>query len=170
MGIPILGDLIDNIGKVVTKAIPDADKRMEVNLAIQQLADQAEARLSNERIAQIEVNKEQAKSSSLFVAGARPATMWIGAIGFGYSLIVYPTACWIARVAGYTADFPVLDTTTLLYILGGTLGLSGMRTYEKTQGVATNDLTTGNARVPAPTTSAPSKGIRRFLPANAPWA
>lgn len=168
MGFPIIGDLIDNIGKVVGKAIPDADKRMEVNLAIQQLADQAEARLSNERIAQIEVNREQAKSQSLFVAGARPAAMWVGTFGMACSAIVIPIASWVARVAGYTGDFPVLDNTLILYILGGTLGLSGMRTYEKLKGVATNDLTTGNAPSQAPEKLASL--AKKVLPDKAPWA
>lgn len=167
MPIPIIGDLFNSITGIVSKAIPDADKRMEVNAQLQVLADQAEARLSNERLAQIAVNAEQAKSSSLFVAGARPATMWIGAIGFGYSTIIYPTACWVARIAGYHGDFPILDTTTLFYILGGTLGLSGMRTYEKIKGVATNDLTTGNA---APSLPQRVVSAVKSIPDKAPWA
>lgn len=150
MALPIIGDVIDAVGDVVSEVVIDVDKKREIELELEKIKDAAETRLSNERLAQIDVNKEQSKSASIFVAGARPATMWVGVIGLLYAAVLYPTMKIFVTTA------PVLDTDVLVYILGGLLGLSGMRTYEKTKGVATNDLTTGGSSPPT-------------LPEDAPW-
>lgn len=83
-------------------------------------------------LAQIKVNEEEAKSESLFVAGGRPFCIWVGGVSFAYVGIVEPLIRFAAKVGfGYEGEFPEIDTNLTLTILGGLLGLSGMRTYEK---------------------------------------
>lgn len=141
MSIPFVGDLIDAVKDLVSEVVVDKDKKAEVNLELEKLRDAGNQRAHDEIIAQIEVNKVEASSGSVFVAGWRPATGWIGAAALGYSAILYPAIEWATRVAGYQGTLPVLDNTLLMTIMTGMLGIGAMRSYEKTQGVSTNDYT-----------------------------
>lgn len=88
-------------------------------------------------LAQIAVNVEEAKSGSVFVAGGRPFILWVCGFAFAYVAIVEPLARFVATVGfQYTGAFPVIDTTLTLQVLGGLLGLSGLRTIDKVKGVA----------------------------------
>jgi len=85
--------------------------------------------------AQIEVNKVEAASSSLFIGGWRPAVGWTCVAGLGYSFFGLPMLAWASVNFGYTAP-PELDMGTLMTLLVGMLGLGGLRTMEKKAGVA----------------------------------
>lgn len=147
MGIPILGDLIDGVKDLVSEVIVDKDKKIEINYKLAVLEDQAQARLDNLLQGQIEVNKIEAASGSVFVAGWRPAVGWVGAASLLYSTIVFPFLNWGALMFGYKGSFPELDSTLIMYIVGGMLGLGGMRSFEKVKGVSTNDYRDTPTRV-----------------------
>jgi len=86
---------------------------------------------------QIDINKIEAASTSLFVSGWRPAVGWICGFAFGYSAIIEPIARFTAVVViGYEGQFPVINTDMTLQILGGLLGLAGLRTFDKFKGTA----------------------------------
>ena len=86
-------------------------------------------------LAQIAVNTEEAKSGDWWVAGGRPAVIWIGAFGLAYVTIVEPLMRFIALVGfHYAGAFPVIDTSLTMQALFGLLGLSGMRSYDKKNG------------------------------------
>ena len=87
-------------------------------------------------LAQIEVNKEEAKSNRIFIAGWRPAVGWICAVSFGYNFFVGPLITQISTAYGYSFPLPPIDMDNMMYILGGLLGLGGLRTFEKVKGVA----------------------------------
>ena len=82
---------------------------------------------------QIETNIEEAKSKSVFVSGARPAVLWICAAGFAWEFVVGPFLMWTLSVFGHPVPLPALDSSELMTILLGMLGLSGMRSYDKTK-------------------------------------
>lgn len=132
MGLPIIGDLIDSVKDIVSEVIVDKDKRMEVDLRLQELSDQAQARLDAQVAAQIEVNKIEAASGSVFVAGWRPAVGWVGAASLAYTYILQP-------FIGIWTKVPEIDAGDLTTILLAMLGIGGMRTFEKYKGVSTND-------------------------------
>ena len=89
-------------------------------------------------VGQMEINKIEAASPSLFVSGWRPAVGWIGGIGLGYAAIFEPIARFISSVGfGYTGTFPVLDTTVTMQVLFGLLGLGTLRSWDKKNGVDT---------------------------------
>lgn len=88
-------------------------------------------------LAQIDVNKSEAQSEHWFVAAGRPAVIWVGAAAFAYAGIIEPFARFIAQVGfHYTGGFPVLDTTMMFQVLGSLLGIAGMRSFDKYQGVS----------------------------------
>ncbi len=90
------------------------------------------------QLAQIEVNKEEAKSSSIFIAGWRPAAGWVGVLAFFYAAFLEPLARFVATIAGYTGLYPEIDTSLTIQVLFGLLGLAGMRSYEKSKNVEGN--------------------------------
>jgi hypothetical protein len=86
---------------------------------------------------QLEINKIEAGSANLFVSGWRPFIGWVCGVSLTYAAIIEPVSRFIAKVVfSYTAEFPVIDTTLTLQILLGLLGLAGMRSWEKKEGVA----------------------------------
>ena len=135
------GSLFDFAGKVVDKLFPDPAKAAEAKVELFKLQQTGElAQLAAETDlakGQLEVNVEEAKSSSLFVSGWRPMCGWVGAAGLAYSAVLEPLARFVATVGfGYFGSFPVIDTTITMQILFGLLGLGAMRSYDKKQGTA----------------------------------
>lgn len=167
MGIPFL-DIIDVLGKVVDKVIPDPAAKMALQLQLATLADNEAAREHDEVSGQIEVDKIEAGSSSLFVAGWRPAIGWVCAAGFAYSYVAEPIMAFIANMSGYKGSFPILDNSSLMTLGMGMLGMGYMRMKEKMSGVQDSTIAT-HVNVPddslAPT---PKKKFLGILPLNIP--
>lgn len=83
---------------------------------------------------QIETNKVEAANPNMFVAGWRPFVGWVCGTGFAVQFVIAPIAEWLAALSGHPVKFPELDMETLLTLLGGLLGLGGLRTFEKLKG------------------------------------
>ena len=81
--------------------------------------------------AQIEVNKVEANSSSLFVSGWRPFVGWTCGIALCYHFILQPFLTFVLYSFGHQIILPTFDMGTLTTILMGMLGLGGLRSYEK---------------------------------------
>jgi len=86
--------------------------------------------------AQAEINKVEASSASIFVAGWRPMVGWICAAGLAYAVILKPLVEFVAGLFGYAGAFPVIDGEVLNTTLFGMLGLGVMRTAEKIKGAS----------------------------------
>jgi hypothetical protein len=135
MGNVMLQFLIPALGPILDKLIPDANERAEVTREIEAAAAAADK-------TQADLNTKQADSPSLFVAGARPAALWLAVIGFGYVVILQPLATWFLQLFGVVAGLPNIPAPPLLNadaihaLLFGLLGLGGLRTVEKVKDVA----------------------------------
>ena len=140
MALPILGSLVPILDKVLNRVIPDPTERAKLQLELAKLADAEAVRESNERIAQSEVNKVEAASSSLFVAGWRPAVGWACVAGFSYNIMIAPAF-----------GLGVADTIFLRDVLLGMLGINVLaRSVEKIKGVSENTLNPTKHDVSAP--------------------
>lgn len=137
MGIPIIGDIIGAVKDVVSEVVVDKDKRAELNVRIQELADKADERFHEELMGQIEVNKIEAAHSSIFVAGWRPAVGWISAIGLGWQFVLAPFTESLARFMGWAGQMPAVDTGSLMMLILGMLGIGAQRSFDKMKGVDT---------------------------------
>jgi hypothetical protein len=86
---------------------------------------------------QLEVNKAEADSGSLFRGGWRPAVGWICAAGLMYTFLLRPIFPWVLKAVGVDGveAMPVIDMKELMGLLLGMLGLGGMRTFEKVKGL-----------------------------------
>lgn len=90
---------------------------------------------------QLEINKEEAKSASLFVSGWRPFVGWMGGIGLGYSVFLFPVVQWACTIWYPTITPPVLDVSVVVSVLGGMLGINTIsRSVDKVKGVASTAL------------------------------
>jgi hypothetical protein len=134
MDITGLGSIADLANTVVNKIWPDKTQEEKDKMAL------ALAEMNNEMqqmTAQTDINKVEAASSSLFVAGWRPAVGWISAIALGYVALIEPLARFTAQVLyQYAGNFPVIDTTITMQVLLGMLGLAGMRSFDKKNGTS----------------------------------
>ena len=118
--------LIGPVTSILDKVIPDKNQAKKL---AHEIATMAEKQAHESMMAQIKVNEVQAAHKSLFVAGARPAIMWICALGLFYAVFAYP-------ILDIWFDMPELNTDILMPTMMGLLGLGGMRSYEKSKGVA----------------------------------
>ncbi|TAK81746.1 MAG: hypothetical protein EPO20_24070 [Betaproteobacteria bacterium] len=90
-------------------------------------------------LAQIEVNREEARSLNVFVAGWRPFVGWTCGAGLMYIAIAEPFARFVAKVGfGYAGEFPAIDTNLTMQVLIGMLGLAAARSTEKIKGAEGN--------------------------------
>lgn len=92
--------------------------------------------LNKPHVLQALANIEEAKHPNWFVAGWRPGIGWICAAGLAYQFLVLPFASLIAVGLGYYDALPEVDSDVLMTMTLSLLGLGGLRTYEKTKGVA----------------------------------
>ena len=119
---------------VLDRVIPDKNARAEAKEQLDLLKSTGELDLL---VGQLEVNKVEAAHKSMFVAGWRPAVGWICATALGYNFVIYPVMKFAVVVSMATPpELPVMDTSELMTLLLGMLGLAGYRTYEKRQGVS----------------------------------
>ena len=137
----MLGDLIKGalspILEGVLRFIPDKNKRAE---AKELFETQMLTAMTGLVQGQLDINKEEAKHASIFVAGWRPAIGWVCGVALAWNFVIQPLLLWAAwampEIAPDISTAPKLDTDELMTVLLGMLGLGGLRTYEKRLGVA----------------------------------
>ena len=127
------------ISDLIGKAIPDKNKRMELEASIK-------SQMIDLQKAQTEINLEQAKHPSIFVSGSRPAILWICALGLAWQFFLAPLMNWAVVISGSTIQPPVINTEGLLTLTLSLLGLGGLRTAEKWKGVARNNMREENVK------------------------
>lgn len=164
MGLPIIGDLIDGVTGIIDKVIPDADKKNEIKLELEKLGDQADQRLHDELMGQIEVNKVEASQRSIFIAGWRPFIGWVGGCALAWSFILSPIFEWLSRLFGWHGDMPMIDASQLSTIVLAMLGVGAMRSYDKKQGTS-NDILKAPIQYPPDEPGKP----KSIIPINIPW-
>ena len=120
----MLSSLIGPATKLLDKFIPDADTKQKI---AHELATMSENHAQEIALAQIKLNTEDAKGN-WFQSGWRPATGWVCVLGFGVNFLISPL------LAGFGVDIPQADTSTMLPVLMGMLGLGGLRTAERIKG------------------------------------
>lgn len=153
------------LGPIIERVFPDPVERQQYELQLAQIADKEAEREHDEVMGQIQTNTEEAKNSNWFVAGWRPAVGWVCAVGVGYSFVLEPFMAFLAKLAGYTGQFPALDMGNLMTLIMGMLGMGYMRTKEKLNGVP--DSTPASSSVAAPTVT-PTPSVKKKV-LGLPW-
>jgi hypothetical protein len=125
--IPVLGAAAQKL----LDLIPDPNARAKAAEEYQRALLDIAARSESE---QREINRAEAQSASLFVAGWRPAIGWICAAALGFQYLLRPLFGWAASV--WLPQLPALPglDDSLWQLMFGMLGLGSLRTFEKTRG------------------------------------
>lgn len=124
----MIDKLIQPVTKLLDKFIPNADQKQQI---AHEIATMSERHIHEIAKAQIEVNKEEAKGN-WFQSSWRPATAWVCVAGFAINFLISPLA------APFGIDIPQADTSVMLPVLMGMLGLGSMRSFERIKGVGKN--------------------------------
>lgn len=128
---PVLGTLLNG---VIERIFPDKAKqemaKLEVTKALAEIDFKKMELDSKEMQGQMVVNAEEAKSLNMFIAGWRPAAGWVCVAGLIYQTVGANLLNVGLIAAGYPPLAPI-DTSTLMTLLFGMLGLGYYRTKEK---------------------------------------
>jgi hypothetical protein len=149
------GEVVGEVMKGLDGLFTSDEERAAARLAADKVANQP-------HILQALTNLESAKHPSLFVAGARPALLWLcvaclAYIWIGRDLIVM--ALMLSGNGFVVDDLPDIASGDLMTLVLALLGLGGMRTLEGIKGVKRDNL---RASVPN-IVSKPSAGLEQWI-------
>lgn len=141
MALDPLTAALDIGGKLIDRLWPDPAQRDAAKLELLKMQQSGElAALAAETdIAkgQLAVNAAEAASGNAYASSWRPTVGYVCVAGLGYTFLLQPLLPWLAALLGATVPpLPPLDTSVLMTLLLGMLGIGGMRTAEKVKGVA----------------------------------
>ena len=129
----MIEQLIGSITGLLDKFIEDKDQKA---LLAHEVATMAQRHAQELTIAQIEVNKTEAQSRNIFVAGWRPFVGWTCGIALAWHFVGLPVTLFMTSMFQVeTPPLPEFEMESLMTVLLGMLGLGGLRTFEKTKGL-----------------------------------
>lgn len=117
---------LDLAKDVINKIWPDKSEQEKAQLAAAVSLVQG----------QLDINKVEAASPNPFTSGWRPAIGWVCAGALVSQYILRPWVQWVCLIVGHPLPpLPGIDDQ-LWQLMGGMLGMGGLRTFEKVRGVA----------------------------------
>lgn len=122
-GVGAVADLASNL---VNRFFPDKTKAEQAQLAA----------VLQEMQGQLEVNRIEAASSSVFTSGWRPFIGWVCGAACSWNWVFLPMARLVIQWSGSNIQVSPADISEMFPLLLGMLGLGGLRTVEKIKGVA----------------------------------
>jgi len=126
MEITGLGSVSELVNTAINKIWPDKTEAEKQQLAAAVMVVQG----------QIDTNKVEAANPSVFVSGWRPFIGWVCGAACAWNWIGLPIAKVGLALAGYPIELAPANLTEMMPVLLGMLGLGGLRTIEKINGVA----------------------------------
>lgn len=131
---------------IINKVIPDKAAAAQAVATLNELQLQGQlqdefAKLQAITVNQSDVDKVEAANPSLFVAGPRPAILWICALALFCQYILRPVVQMGCILANHplSAPLPGIDDN-LWQLMFGMLGLGALRSFDKLKGVATKGI------------------------------
>jgi hypothetical protein len=121
-----VGAIADLASTVINKIWPDKSEQEKQELAAAVLVVSG----------QLEINKSEASNPNAFVSGWRPFIGWVCGAGCAWNWIGLPVAKAVMVAFGNPLDVSPADLSEMMPLLLGMLGLGGLRTVEKINGVA----------------------------------
>lgn len=129
MGLDVtgVGAVSDLVNTVINKIWPDRTEQEKQQLAAAVMVVQG----------QLDINKAEAVSPSIFVSGWRPFIGWVCGTACAWNWIGLSIAKFVAiTFFAHAIDLKPADITEMMPVLMGMLGLGAFRTFEKVKGVA----------------------------------
>lgn len=130
----MLQALIGPVTGLLDKFVEDKDQKAQL---AHDIATLAEKQAHEAAMAQMEVNKAEAGHRSIWVAGWRPFIGWVCGGALAYHFVLQPILVFVIAASGVVLpELPSFDMDSLMTVLLGMLGLGGLRTFEKSKGLA----------------------------------
>lgn len=134
MSLDPISAALDIGGKLIDRLWPNPTDAAKAKLELLKMQQEGDLAVITGQLA---INQEEAKNSNVFVSGWRPFIGWGCGFALIYAAVFEPFIRFISVVLfKYAGTFPVINTELTLQVLLGLLGLAGLRTYEKKEGVA----------------------------------
>jgi len=125
--------ILDISAKVIDRLWPDPVQAASAKLELLKLQQSGElAALTG----QLDINKIEAGNNSIFVAGWRPFIGWVCGAACAWNWVGLKIALFVAAYFGHTLNLAPADLGEMTPVLMGMLGIGGLRTIEKINGVA----------------------------------
>jgi len=125
--------LLEVGNKVIDRVWPDPSQAAQAKLELIKLQQSGELAVIT---GQMEINKAEAQNPSVFVSGWRPFIGWVCGSACAWNWIGLPLAKAFAVYQQIPFPINPADLSEMMPVLIGLLGLGGLRTVEKIQGVA----------------------------------
>ena len=129
----MLQALIGPVTGILDKFIEDKDQKAALAHEIATMSERHAQELAK---GQLEINKAEAASGSVFKGGWRPFIGCVCGVAFAYHFVLQPFIVFGVTAAGVEIpELPSFDMGSLMTVMMGMLGLGGLRSYEKKQGL-----------------------------------
>jgi hypothetical protein len=127
----MLQALIGPVSTLLDKFIPDAGEKAKL---AHEIATMAEKQAHELALAQIDVNKADAASTSIFKGGWRPFIGWTCGSTFAYHFVIQPLLVFVLVSTGHPVpDLPKFEIVSVLVLSG--IGIIALLVWLiKTQG------------------------------------
>lgn len=133
MSLDPISILLDIGSKVIDRVFPDPAAAASAKLELIKLQQSGDLAVM---AGQMKINEIEAGNASLFVSGWRPAIGWVCGGACAWNWIGLPIVKLGLGLLAIKLELAPANLTEMLPILMGMLGLGGLRTLEKVQGVA----------------------------------
>ena len=117
----IIGTLVEPVTGLLDKFIEDKDQKAKL---AHELATMADRHAQEALLAQLAINKEEAKGN-WFQSSWRPLIGWICGLSLAINYMISPIC------AGFGIIVPQADMTVMMPLLLGMLGIGGLRSFDK---------------------------------------
>lgn len=121
-----VGGVAELINTAINKIWPDRSEADKQQLAAAVMVVQG----------QLDINKVEAAHPSVFVSGWRPFIGWVCGAACAWNWMGLPMVKLALLIWGHPIDLAPANLTEMMPVLLGLLGLGGLRTLEKINGVA----------------------------------
>ncbi|MBA4356912.1 MAG: hypothetical protein C0405_04220 [Desulfovibrio sp.] len=125
--IPLIGAAAQKLLDLIPDPGARAKAAEDYQRAVLEIAAKSEAD-------QRDINRTEAQSPSLFVAGWRPAIGWVCALALAFQYLARPLWAWASGVWWPAAPPPPALDDMLWQLMFGMLGMGSLRTFEKVKG------------------------------------
>jgi hypothetical protein len=129
----LVSNLVGPVTGLLDKVIEDKDQKAKL---AHEIATMSDTHAQQALMGQLEINKAEAASGSVFKGGWRPFIGWVCGVAFAYHFVLQPLIVFGVTAAGIDIpELPEFDMGSLMTVMMGMLGLGGLRSYEKKQGI-----------------------------------
>ena len=125
--------LLEIGSKVIDRVWPDPTQAAAAKLELIKMQQSGDLAVI---AGQMEINKAEASNPSVFVSGWRPFIGWVCGSACAWNWVGIPLVKTLAVYHQIPFMIAPADLSEMMPVLIGLLGLGGLRTVEKIQGVA----------------------------------